>query len=158
MTPPAENAIFKPEFRLFCAACAVLALAAVAIRMPMKPERPEKKPPVTNANGTKYVKSPNPAMMNRTTNITTKKMATPAYWRFKYALAPRRTACEIFRIRSVPSSDFLTRCARNTAYKSAMTEPIGASTVSIRISCLSVFRMDAGGIKISSSVIIAPLL
>ena len=49
MTDPAEKATFKPRFRLWEAPCAVRQLAIVAVRMPMKPDRPEKKPPVIKA-------------------------------------------------------------------------------------------------------------
>ena len=52
MTEPAEKATRSPWFKLSEAACAVRQLAAVAIFMPIKPDSAEKKPPVTNANGT----------------------------------------------------------------------------------------------------------
>jgi len=51
--------------------------------MPMKPDRPEKKPPVTNAKGTNQVSRPVAAMMHSTTNMQAKKMATMVYWRFR---------------------------------------------------------------------------
>ena len=53
MTVPAEKATRSPEFRLVFAAAAVRQLARVAMDMPMKPERPEKNPPVMKAKGTK---------------------------------------------------------------------------------------------------------
>jgi hypothetical protein len=51
--------------------------------MPMKPERPEKKPPVMNAKGTNQVSRPKAAMAHRITNMQAKKMATMVYWRFR---------------------------------------------------------------------------
>ena len=77
ITEPAENATRRPRFRL------VRQLAWVAMRMPMKPDRPEKKPPVTNAKGTNQVSRPVAAMMHSTTNMQAKKMATMVYWRFR---------------------------------------------------------------------------
>ena len=52
ITLPAENATRSPRLRPSRQAFAVRALAAVAIFMPIKPESPEKNPPVKNANGT----------------------------------------------------------------------------------------------------------
>ena len=52
ITAPERKASFNPEFRLLVTALAVLAEAYVAVFMPTKPARPEKKPPVRNANGT----------------------------------------------------------------------------------------------------------
>ena len=52
MTEPAEKATLRPLFSPVRQAFAVRAFAAVAIFMPTKPESPEKKPPVMNANGT----------------------------------------------------------------------------------------------------------
>ena len=56
MTVPAEKAIRRPAFRPVRQALAVRALEAVAIFMPMKPLKPEKKPPVTKAKGTNQVR------------------------------------------------------------------------------------------------------
>ena len=53
MTEPAEKATRRPLLSPSLAALAVRALAAVAIFMPIKPESPEKKPPVMKAKGTK---------------------------------------------------------------------------------------------------------
>ena len=83
ITEPAENATRRPRFRLVRQALAVRQLALVAMRMPMKPDRPEKKPPVTNAKGTNQVSRPVAAMMHSTTNMQAKKMATMVYWRFR---------------------------------------------------------------------------
>ena len=83
MTLPAENATRRPLFRLFWAALAVRQLAIVAVFMPMKPDRPLKKPPVIKANGVKKLKKPAAAMASSTQNTTAKKMPTPLYWRFK---------------------------------------------------------------------------
>ena len=52
ITLPAENATRRPRLSPSRQAFAVRALAAVAIFMPIKPESPEKNPPVKNANGT----------------------------------------------------------------------------------------------------------
>jgi hypothetical protein len=42
----------QPSFSEFLAPCAVRELASVAVFMPNQPARPEKNPPVRNANGT----------------------------------------------------------------------------------------------------------
>ena len=52
MTAPERNATCRPRFRPSLAPCAVRLEAAVAVFMPMKPHRPEKKPPVRKATGT----------------------------------------------------------------------------------------------------------
>ena len=52
ITEPAEKATLRPLFNPVRQAFAVRAFAAVAIFMPIKPDRPEKKPPVTKAKGT----------------------------------------------------------------------------------------------------------
>ena len=70
----------------------------------MKPERPEKKPPVRNANGTNQVRLPVAAITIRTTNMTAKKTATIVYWRLRYAFAPALMLDEIFAIFSVPKA------------------------------------------------------
>ncbi len=54
ITVPAEKATRRPGFRPLRAAAAVRQLARVATDMPMNPERPEKKPPVMKAKGTKF--------------------------------------------------------------------------------------------------------
>jgi len=51
--------------------------------MPMKPLKPEKKPPVMKAKGTKGVSSLKYAMTPRSTNITAKNSATPVYCRLR---------------------------------------------------------------------------
>ena len=53
ITEPAEKATLRPLFRLREAPSAVLQFAIVAVRIPIKPDKPEKKPPVKNANGVK---------------------------------------------------------------------------------------------------------
>ena len=123
MTEPAEKATRRPRFSPSRQALAVRQLALVAMRIPIKPERPEKKPPVMNAKGTNQVSRPVAAMMHSTTNIQAKKIATIVYWRFRYALAPSRMDAEIFCIKGVPSSNFRTFFAVNRANSSAMTEP-----------------------------------
>ena len=55
------------------------AFAAVAIFMPIKPDRPEKNPPVRKANGTNMVRNPLNARMRRMTKMTAKKRITPVY-------------------------------------------------------------------------------
>ena len=126
MTAPALNATFRPEFRLSVAAQAVRQLAAVAIFMPMKPDRPEKKPPVIKAKGTNMVRNPPAAMAANSRNMATKNRNTPRYWRFRYAPAPLRTAMEIRTISREPGSLFRTPRARYAANSRAMTEPTGA--------------------------------
>ena len=79
MTEPALKATRRPLFRLLEAALAVRQLAMVAVRMPIKPDRPLKKPPVRNAKGVKKLKKPRNAMIRRITKTTAKKMATPLY-------------------------------------------------------------------------------
>ena len=96
ITEPALNATRRPLFRLCEAALAVRQLAMVAVRMPMKPESPEKKPPVRKATGVKKLSSPAKAMAISTTNTTAKNTPTPIYWRLRYALAPLLTAFDIF--------------------------------------------------------------
>ena len=83
MTEPAENATRRPLFRPSRQALAVRQLALVAMRMPTKPERPEKNPPVRNAKGTNHVSSLQAAMMHSTTSMQAKKMPTTVYWRFR---------------------------------------------------------------------------
>ena len=56
--------------------------------MPMKPDRPEKKPPVRKAKGTNHVSRPQAAMMHSTTTMQAKNTPTTEYWRLRYALAP----------------------------------------------------------------------
>ena len=51
MTAPEENATRSPLLRLWDAALAVRALANVAIVIPIKPDSPEKNPPVRKAKG-----------------------------------------------------------------------------------------------------------
>ena len=79
ITEPAEKATLRPLFSPVRQALAVRALAAVAIFMPTKPDRPEKKPPVTKAKGTYGVSSPKIAIAPRMTNITAKKINTIVY-------------------------------------------------------------------------------
>ena len=79
ITLPAENATRRPRLSPSWQAFAVRALAAVAIFMPMNPDRPEKKPPVRNANGTYGVRSLANAIAPRITNITPKKISTMRY-------------------------------------------------------------------------------
>ena len=52
ITLPAEKAMRRPLFNPSRQAFAVRAFASVAIFIPIKPERAEKKPPVTKAKGT----------------------------------------------------------------------------------------------------------
>ena len=90
MTLPAEKATRRPLFRPSRQALAVRQLALVAIRIPTKPLRPEKKPPVRNANGTNQVSNLQAAIMHKTTIIQAKNTPTTVYCRLRYALAPWR--------------------------------------------------------------------
>ena len=83
MTLPAEKATRRPRFRPSRQALAVRQLALVAMRMPTKPDRPEKKPPVRNAKGTNHVSRPQAAMTHSTTIMQAKKMPTTVYCRRK---------------------------------------------------------------------------
>ena len=81
MTEPAENATRRPLFRPSRQALAVRQLDLVAMRIPTKPLRPEKKPPVRNAKGTNHVSRWQAAMMHSTTIMQAKKMPTTVYCR-----------------------------------------------------------------------------
>ena len=83
MTLPAEKATRRPRFSPSRQALAVRQLALVAIRMPTKPDRPEKNPPVRNAKGTNHVSRPQAAMTHSTTIMQAKKMPTTVYCRRK---------------------------------------------------------------------------
>jgi len=72
MTEPAEKATRRPRFSPSWQALAVRQLEAVAIFMPMKPDRPEKKPPVRKAKGTNHVSRPQAAMTHSTTTMQAK--------------------------------------------------------------------------------------
>ena len=56
ITDPAANATLSPLLRPFDAAFAVRQFAIVAVLIPMKPAKPEKKPPVKKANGVKKLR------------------------------------------------------------------------------------------------------
>ena len=60
ITAPLRKAICRPPFSERIVALAVRADAYVAVRMPTKPARPEKKPPVRKANGTQGFWTPKP--------------------------------------------------------------------------------------------------
>ena len=79
ITEPAENATLSPLFRFRDAPWAVRQLAMVAVRMPINPDRPEKKPPVRNAKGVKKLKKPQNAITSRMTNTAAKNIPTPLY-------------------------------------------------------------------------------
>ena len=128
ITEPAENATFRPLFRLFWHAAAVLAFALVAICIPTNPDRPEKKPPVTKAKGTNHVSRPRAAITNRITNITAKNPIRILYWRRRYAIAPLWMDPEIFFMVSFPSGKRSTFCALLATNKSAMMEPNSVSS------------------------------
>ena len=96
-------------------------LARVAMVMPMKPERPEKKPPVTKAKGTNQVTNPAAAIPQSTTNMHAKKMATVRYCRLRNADAPVRMARDIFCISGVPSEKARTFLLCSHANISAIT-------------------------------------
>ena len=81
MTEPAENATRRPLFRPSRQALAVRQLDLVAMRIPTKPLRPEKKPPVKNAKGTNHVSRWQAAMMHSTTIMQAKKIPTTVYCR-----------------------------------------------------------------------------
>jgi hypothetical protein len=51
--------------------------------IPIKPERPEKKPPVTKAKGTNQVSFPKAAIMQRITNMQMKKIPMILYCRLR---------------------------------------------------------------------------
>ena len=126
MTEPAENATRRPRLRPSLAALAVRALAAVAIFIPIKPERPEKKPPVIKAKGTNgVIKSVEKPRTRRIRNIAAKKIPTIIYCRFKYALAPLRMFIAMPAILSEPSENLSTRAAIITANRIASTAPTG---------------------------------
>ena len=126
ITEPAENATRRPLLRPSRQAFAVLALESVAIFIPTKPERAEKTPPVTNANGTNHVSNFKNAIMQRITNIPTKKTETTEYCLLRYAFAPLRIEREIFCIFSVPSEKPSTFLAVNKANARAITAPSNA--------------------------------
>ena len=141
ITEPALNATRRPLFRLCEAALAVRQLAMVAVRMPMKPESPEKKPPVRKATGVKKLSSPAKAMAISTTNTTAKNTPTPIYWRLRYALAPLLTAFDIFSISGVPAGCFFTRVNMTAANPRATRLPSAAKSIeSIFLSLLSLTR------------------
>ena len=81
MTEPAENATRRPLFSPSRQALAVRQLDLVAIRIPTKPLRPEKKPPVRKAKGTNQVSRWQAAMMHSTTIMQAKKIPTTVYCR-----------------------------------------------------------------------------
>ena len=56
ITLPAEKATLKAEFRLVRAAEVVRLEALVAIVIPINPDKPEKKPPLKKAKGTKITR------------------------------------------------------------------------------------------------------
>ena len=121
MTLPAEKAMRSPRLSPSCAAAAVRQFACVAMVMPIKPERPEKKPPVTKAKGTNHVTKPAAAMPQSTTNIHAKKIATVRYCRLRNADAPVRMAREIFCISGVPSENARTFLLCSHANTKAIT-------------------------------------
>ena len=110
ITAPLLKATRSPLLRLDLAALAVLEFAAVAIFMPRKPERPENKPPVRKAKGTKGVRNPAIASAVSMATITAKNIATPVYCLFRYALAPLRIADAIFSFRRCPRSFHYAKC------------------------------------------------
>ena len=83
MTEPAEKATRRPLFSPSRQALAVRQLALVAMRIPTKPLRPEKKPPVRNAKGTNQVSRPQAAIMHSTTIMQPKNTPTTVYCRFR---------------------------------------------------------------------------
>ena len=108
ITAPDENAILSPLLSDSLAPLAVLEFAYVAIFIPINPERPEKKPPVINANGTNGVSIPVNARIPSITNITAKKIPTVLYCLLRYAIAPLRILALISAIFSVPSGFLFT--------------------------------------------------
>jgi hypothetical protein len=131
MTVPEENDTRSPLLRLSLAALAVRALALVATFMPMYPESPVKKPPVTKANGAKRLTNPlsapskggTNASAQRITNTTAKNFTTAVYCRFMYAFAPVRIASAIFTIFSLPSEYLRTLRLCTKAKTSANAAP-----------------------------------
>ena len=126
MTEPAEKATRRPRFRPSRQALAVRQLALVAMRIPTKPDRPEKKPPVRKAIGTHSFCTPNPyAMMENKTTRARNTEATTLYCCFRYDIAPLRTCRAIFVINSVPSLSFIICLKKNQANASARTDANG---------------------------------
>ena len=72
--------------------------------MPKKPARPEKKPPVKNANHTIPFCRLKYAMIAKIAANTTNTIVTTLYCCFRYAIAPLRTCEAMVFISSVPSS------------------------------------------------------
>ena len=79
ITAPERKASFSPELSDLCVAFAVLAEAYVAVFIPTKPARPEKNPPVRNANGTQGFWIPKTASTANTIARITNTMATTLY-------------------------------------------------------------------------------
>ena len=124
MTVPASKATRRPELRLLEAALAVRQLAMVAVRMPTKPARPEKNAPVRKANGVNQESMPANAMQIIAAKTTARKIATPAYWRLRYALAPSLTHLEILAISGVPSGALCTLLNFKNENTRAIIEPM----------------------------------
>ena len=95
--------------------------------MPTKPERPEKNPPVRNANGTNGVKNPAAAKITSTINITAKNMPTVLYCLLRYAIAPFLILELMFAMVSVPSGLLLTEKNFDAANTSAITAHINTA-------------------------------
>ena len=81
--PTTVKPITEPAEKATRQALAVRQLALVAIRIPTKPLRPEKKPPVRNAKGTNQVSNFKAAIMHKTTIIQAKNTPTTVYCRFR---------------------------------------------------------------------------
>ena len=67
--------------------------------------------------------------MPKTINITIKKTPTTIYCLLRYAFAPERMDSDIFFILSVPSENFKTFFAVNTAKSRAATAPIKVNKI-----------------------------
>ncbi len=84
MTAPARKATWRPRFKDSLAAWAVRLEASVAVFIPMKPQRPLKKPPVRKANGTRTCCCFRPNACQTSSNTSTRNaIATTTYCRLR---------------------------------------------------------------------------
>ncbi len=104
ITAPERKATCKPLLSDARAAFAVRAEAYVAVFIPKKPAKPEKKPPVRNANHTHPFCKPKSDMIKKSIAKIKNTIITTLYCCLRYAIAPLRTCSAIFFMRSVPSS------------------------------------------------------
>ena len=93
--------------------------------MPTKPARPEKKPPVRNANGTQGFWMPNAASTAKITARMTNTIVTTLYCCLRYAIAPFLTYSAISFMVAVPSLSFIICRKKSHAKNSAATAAAG---------------------------------